>query len=334
MISSVIKLITRAFNRFERPLFFAMKTDIIGQTGIINKIQDLALAQNKTGYSPHMIFIARKGMGKTHLARYYSNLLTDKTGKRREIIELNCAALSGVDFINDFCIPQVHDQHVTVIFDEAGEIPAKATMLLLSICEKNSAKVTKIQGVDGEVYEFDFRKFTFIFCTNEPQKVNEALMSRLLRIELEDYKDAELTDIFSIKFSEACKNLELAPNTAKIISKYMRNSPREALNLCDLISSYCYARDIEKVDNKVWNQICKEYKIYPLGLNSTEVKILMLLYKRGTMQLQEIAACLRTNKLIVQKEYETFLRDLEFIHIVGKRKITGKGINYLKALIK
>lgn len=311
-----------------------MNTPIIGQTGIINKIHDLSLAQNKTGYSPHIIFIASKGMGKTHMARYYSKLLQSNTGERREIIELNCGGLKGSDFLNDFLIPQVHDQQVTVIFDEAGEIPPKITTLLLSICEKNSTKSSLIQGTNGESYLFDFSKFSFIFCTNEPQKVNEALLSRLLRIELEQYKDNELIEIFIEKFNTTCPDIKLNKNTAEIIAKNMRYSPREALNLCDLISCYCYARGINKVDNQTWFKITKEYKIYPLGLNATEVKILLLLYRRGSMQLQEIAACLRMNKLIIQKEYETYLRDLEFINISGKRRITGKGINYLKLQLK
>lgn len=302
----------------------------IGQAGTLNKIHDFSIAQNKTFYSPHLIFIARKGMGKTHMARYYAKLLKNKQNQRREIIEINCGKLVGIDFVNDFLIPHVYDEQVTIIFDEAGALPPKVTTILLSICEKNSEKSTFLQGPDKEKYEFDFSNFTFLLCTNEPNKVNEALLSRFLRIELEEYKDKELEEIFLLNFNKLCEGIDIDSELPEIIAKYMRKSPREALNLCDLISGFCHARDINKLNKKTWNNLCKEYKLYPLGLHVREIEILMLLLRRGSMQLQEIAACLRMQKNIVQKEYETYLRDLEFIHTVGRRRITGKGMNYLK----
>jgi Holliday junction resolvasome RuvABC ATP-dependent DNA helicase subunit len=302
----------------------------IGQKTVLNKISDFSLLQNQSGFSPHIAFIARKGMGKTHIARHYAQMLVDSLGNRRKITELNCASLKGIDFVNDFLVPYVHDSEITVIFDEAGELPNSVTAILLTVCEKNKERKARLTGVDDETFEFDFSRFTFLFCTNEPNKVNEALLSRLNRIELQEYDKEELASIFMISFNAICEGITIDKQAKSLIVDCMRQSPREAINLCEQISPYCYVRDIDHIDVNTWEDLCLEYGIFPHGLNATELEILKLLYRRGSMQLQEISACLKMNKTIVQKEYETYLRDLEFMHISGKRRLTGKGMNYLK----
>ena len=84
---------------------------------------------------PHLLFIAPKGCGKTTLAKAAGQNLVDReSGKPKTFLEINCSTLKSVpQFINQVVVPHISNREVTVLFDEASELPKPISMMLLTV---------------------------------------------------------------------------------------------------------------------------------------------------------------------------------------------------------
>lgn len=106
---------------------------IIGQEKVKKKLSFYLEGQHKTLLSPHILFVAPRGSGKTLLAQTYASQLLNSEGKKRKLITINCSTLTSLkSFINDVAIPFVSGKEVTILFDEASEIPPPIRMALLT----------------------------------------------------------------------------------------------------------------------------------------------------------------------------------------------------------
>ena len=111
---------------------------IIGQEKVKRKLSFYLDGQHKTLLSPHLLFVAPRGSGKTLLAQTYASQLLNSEGKKRKLITINCSTLTSLKaFINDVCIPYVSGKEVTILFDEASEIPSNIRMAMLTILNPN-----------------------------------------------------------------------------------------------------------------------------------------------------------------------------------------------------
>jgi DNA polymerase-3 subunit gamma/tau len=163
-----------------------------------------------TGTLSHtMLFVGPAGCGKTTAARVIAlglNCLSSEVSTSKpcmaclscksildqndlDVIEINVGADSGKDAVNELVkdLPQspFNSRHKILIFDEAHRLSSAAQALLLKVIEEGYSHVY------------------FIFCTNEPEKLSEAFMTRcnvmnfnrlsieLIRKALEDVAESE-----------------------------------------------------------------------------------------------------------------------------------------------
>ena len=161
--------------------------DIVGQNKPKKELNFYLNSYLQTRIVPTMMFVAAKGQGKTTLARAMARGLVqfDESGnvmqvpskadpavmkpKRKTFIEINCSTLKSVkQFINGLVIPYIQDKDVTLLFDEASELPRDVTMALLTILNPNPDNRTTF-SLDEYVCDFDFRRQTFLFATSIPR---------------------------------------------------------------------------------------------------------------------------------------------------------------------
>lgn len=320
--------------------------EIVGQEKPKKELNFYLDSYMRTRMVPNMMIVAPKGQGKTTIARELAKGLIqfDENGnvmevpskldpavlkpKRKPFVEVNCSTLKSVkQFINGLVIPYVQDKDVTLLFDEASEIPRDVTMALLTILNPNPENRTTF-SLDEYVCDFDFRRQTFLFATSEIQKVFHALADRLERITLEEYSNAHLAAIVQ----KGLPNVECTDNVLLDVATVLRGNARAAQKMASKIAAYLKGMGLFTPED--WAKLCDILTIYPLGLNSMEIQILRFLSQNSTgTSLTGLSAKTGMSRESLQKDAELYLQKHNLMEITTTgRIITAKGLDYLKGL--
>jgi Holliday junction resolvasome RuvABC ATP-dependent DNA helicase subunit len=199
-------------------------------------------------------------------------------------------------------------------------IPKDVTMALLTITNPNKDNHNTF-SYDGQDFEIDFKKLTFLFATTEPQEVFHALIDRMERIDLDDYSYDELGQILllntdKIKFSGDLVSKHIAPT--------LRGNGRSAQKMATNIINYCAGNNVRTFKLKDWESLCNTLDILPHGLNKNELKYLRALVKNGCTRLYNLAAKLQMTRAAIQSDCEVYLQKLNFIESSAHgRQLTG-----------
>lgn len=320
--------------------------NIVGQDAAKKKLGFFVDSYYSTRIVPNMLFVAPKGCGKTTFSREFAKGLVkfdesgeieykeemDKDGnpipRKKSFIEVNCSTLKNVkQFINGLVIPYIQDKDVTLLFDEASELPRDVTMALLTILNPNTENRTTFSH-DEYTCDFDFRRQTFLFATSEIQKVFHALADRLKRIDLEEYTYDQLAQIVK----RGCKEVDFKDNILDNISMVLRGNARAAQMMAQDIQMYLRNRHV--FCKKDWAVMTEVLGIKPLGLNANEVSALRYLMGNTTgTSLTALSAKTGMSRDALQKDIEMYLQKHSLMEITTSgRQITAKGLEYVRAL--
>ena len=306
---------------------------IVGQDAAKRKLNRLLKSYKETGIVPNMMFVAPKGTAKTFLAQEFRHGLIRREGddagkKPKPIVNVNCSTLKSVkQFFNNLILQYVSDKEVTVLFDEASELPKDVTMALLTILQPNPTNKNSF-SYDDYTVDFDFSRQTFLFATSEPHKVFHALTDRLERIDLEDYTHSQLAEIIR-------RNLPLIQFEDGVlenqVSTVLRGNARAAQKMANDIRSYLGKS--QTFFNEDWNKMKMELGINEFGLTPLEIQVLHTLEQHKETSLTRLSAVTGMSKESLQKDVEMFLQRLDLMQITTLgRALTGKGQDYLKSL--
>lgn len=321
--------------------------DIVGQEAAKRQLRFFLDSYKTTRVMPNSIFIAGKGQGKTTLARAVAKGLTefDENGlpvvmpsrldpsvlkpKPKTFWEINCASLKNVKtFFEAFVVPNVNDKDVTVLFDEASEIPHDISMAMLTILNPNPNNRTTY-SVNDYTVDFDFRRQTFLFASSEPNKLFHALLDRLERFDLEGYSMANLFEILR----KGTPEVEYEDGIGEEIASTLRGNARAAQKMATKVMAYLKGSKVFLKDD--WKELRGVLGIHPLGLTPIEINVLQLLasYPTGT-SLTALAARTGLRRTALQQDTETWLlrNNLMCIEQGSGRMVTAKGLTYLKEL--
>jgi Holliday junction DNA helicase RuvB len=301
---------------------------IIGQEKVKKRLNFFIEAQNSSSLSPHILFVAPRGCGKTLLAQTYASNLINSEGKKRKLITINCSSLVKLkQFVNDVLLPYVVGKEVTILFDEASEIPRDITMALLTILNPNKENKNSFSYADLNM-DFDFKKVTFLFATTEAHKIFHALMDRLERIDLEEYSPSNLATIVKNNVTS-----NITDQVIDEVSKVLRGNARKATQMANHINLYLSASNDKSFDVKSWNDFSIKMGILPLGLSPLELKVLQTLGEKSETTLTNLSAKTHMTRQSLQRDLESHLQRLNLIEVTPTgRKLTIQGKNYLEAL--
>jgi Holliday junction DNA helicase RuvB len=301
---------------------------IIGQPKAKRKLDFYIDSYEKAGLIPNLLFTASKGCGKTLMAKALARELVKEGEERpKRYYEVNCATMKNTKaFFEELIIPVVHDKDVTILFDEASEIPQDIEMTLLSILNPNP-KNTNSFSWDEFTFDFDFRRQTFMFATSEPHKVFHALQDRLDRIDLEDYSNDELGKIVLLNL----EGVDFEDDVLTDIASVLRGNPRAAQKMAVKIQMYLDANgDKGKFTRKDWKALSLTLGIVPLGLYAKELRVLRVLRNHRDVSLTKLGTKSGLTVQALRCDYELFLQSHDLMEITTKgRNITRKGRKYL-----
>jgi Holliday junction resolvasome RuvABC ATP-dependent DNA helicase subunit len=247
-------------------------------------------------------------------------------GRKNNAI-INCSTIKNVkSFFNQVMLPYVVSKDITLIFDEASELPRDVTMALLTILNPNTNNWNEFTFEDG-TYRFRFDQNSFIFCTTEAQKLFHALLDRLYRVDMQDYSYVELGNIISNNLKT--KNQSIDDSVIGEISSVCRGNARQAQAMANQISSYLSSKKSNKLTGDGWKDIKSKLSIYPLGLSEIELNVIKILKEHGEVRLTNLSAKTNLSKDMLQKNVELYLMRNSLIEIRPTgRALTKKGHDY------
>lgn len=321
--------------------------DVVGQYEAKKKLGFFLDAYKSVRQIPNMLLVAPKGNGKTFLANQIAKGLYeyDDDGqpvmvpskvnpdemkhKRKTFITINCASLKNVkNFFQDVIAQHVSDRNVTLFLDECSELSRDIVFALLTILNPSISNRTTYSFQDF-VFNFDFKKQSFLFATSEPNKVYAPLADRLESIQLEEYTYSNLATILR----RGTLGVEYEDGVDEEIATTLRGSARSAQLMATKVLSYLRGSKVFMAED--WNALKEVLSIKPLGLTAIEINALRSLAAHsGGSTLTALSARTGMSRASLQHGIETYLlkHDLISIEAIVGRRITRKGLDILASL--
>ena len=294
----------------------------------------------------NFLLTGAKGNGKSELAMAIGRGLyqADETGKPclksdgktplpRTFREINASTIkSTAQFINSVLIPHVVEKEVTVMIDEASEIPHNVAMAMLTMLNVNATNKTQFVDIQSDyIVDLDFSKCSFIFCTTDAQKIFAPLCDRLIRLDLEEYTIGQLGEIIQRNL----KSVTFEQGVLNEIATTVRGNARGCITRSKEIAALVTAQNTFGFQQ--WRELKHALAILPLGVSQLELSLLRICSAhRDGVTLTGMAARTGLSRQSIQQDYEQFLMKQNLLTVSsGKgRTLTGKGSLYLKNLDK
>ena len=303
---------------------------VVGQERAKRKLAYRLDNWKESGVFDNTIFVAPRGCGKTMLATLLAQKMRESKSKKIGRV-VNCASIKHLNqFINGTVVPYVHDKDCTILLDEASELPRDVEMALLTILNPNPENRNTFSYEDYTI-DFDFRRQTFLLATTEAHKVFHALMDRLDRVDLEEYKNNHLAEIISRNLV----NAKFDGDVLDEISTVLRGNARQAQRMANNIRGHLTKKKSKRFTRADWDNMKHNLGIRPLGLNENEILCLRALAEKKASSLTCISAKLGMSKEVIQRDIELYLQKLNLMEIsTDGRSITPRGQKYLKSHVK
>ena len=301
--------------------------NLFGQVNVKKRLKFYLEAFEATSLCPFLAFIGAKGLGKTEFARQFAKELKNTDGSKRPFLELNCSTIKNVEqFFEQIFIPIIMDNELTVLFDEAHELPKDLTNAFLTVFNTEKVTTKELHWRDA-VYPFDFKKQTFMFATTESDKIFPPLKDRLTSIDFEDYSNEDLGKIFKAQ----CEEIDFSDEALLELAKTSRGNARSCVMRGREVALYCARKGDNIFRAEDLEPFFDQLGILPFGLSATEMHLLKILRRDGQCSLQMLSAKTGLSRSAIQRDHELYLMRKNLIVIDGKRNITNDGVKLVEA---
>lgn len=167
-----------------------------------------------------------------------------------------------------------------------------------------------------QIYEYmDAEVFVFIFCTTDSGILSDPFSSRCLQFTFDEYSEDEIAKI-AYAYSLEIK-LNMAMDTAKLIARMSRGSPRFAKNYVKrirfMIMSGYHPMTLGGVKSAF-----KEIGVYNGGYTAIDMSYLNFIQKVGTTSLKMISRSIKVDEDTIKNEIEPFLIEKGHIQISSR----------------
>lgn len=267
----------------------------VTQQDVVCKILTKQIETNT--YKHALLFSGSAGSGKTTCARIFASKIDG------EIIELDCASHNGVaeikDIVENAKVPSLINEYKVIILDECQTLTPQAWSSLLITLEENLPNTI------------------FIFCTTDPQKIPNTIISRV-----QEFIFMPITNenIFNrLKYVCEKENISIDDNSLKIIAKVSLGNLRQALtNLdkCLLYGDLSYD-NVCKVLGVVSENIMDDlFDAYDKKDIDAIINIIEGIYSNGyelhTFMRQFLDLCLTTTNIQIIKCVLKIINDIRY----------------------
>ena len=300
--------------------------EYVGQTRLKTNLK-LAIDAAKKRKEPidHVLLYGPPGLGKTTMAGVIANEMG--TG-------LRVTAGPAIEKSGDLAsiLTNLNDGDILFI-DEIHRLSRNVEEVLYAAMEDFKLDIVIGKGPAARSVRLDLPKFTVIGATTRTGSLAAPLRDRFGHIfRLEFYTPEEIREI--ILRSAKILQTKIDNNSAEILSRRSRQTPRIANRLLKRVRDFADVNGDGIIDEKITNDALKMLEIDDLGLDPADRQMLAKMwenYQDRAVGLNTIAALTGDEATTIEDFYEPYLMQIGFLERTPRgRKITPKAIKHLE----
>ena len=298
--------------------------DVVGQESAKATPELYIDAYKETERLPFINLVSQKGAGKSFLVRKFREGLRRKDGSRPPILEVNSATIKSAKQFFEQVYNVWHGHGAFLFLDEVHSLPNDLQSIFLSVLDVRKESIRTIE-FDGLHYEFDFKRMSFCSATTDSQKLLGPLQDRLRHINLEEYKDSELFEIFEKNLEN---KVEILPEAKNEIISTFRGNPRDVVVKAEDLKTFSAAKNVSKITKDLWDSFAKVMGVRPMGLSFSEIQVVKAIGRRGECSLTDISSITGFDRSLIQRSLESILVRKGLLTIDGRRKLSADGVRF------
>lgn len=304
--------------------------DYIGQEEIKDNLAVfLPAARKRKEAMEHILLHGCPGLGKTTLAFILA---------REMEAQIRITSGPAIERPGDLAALLTNLQDKDVLFiDEIHRLRPAVEEILYSAMEDFALDLVVGKGPSARSMRIGLPRFTLIGATTKLSSLSSPLRDRFGNVlKLEFYTEGDIEKI--LHRSAGILGVRIEEDAAKRLAQSSRRTPRVANRLLRRVRDFADVQDKNCVDTAMVDETLKLLGIDPLGLDSTDRKILTTLaekFKGGPVGLSTLSAATNEEEESIEAIYEPFLMQLGFLERTPRgRLLTEKVYTYfgLKSL--
>ena len=197
-------------------------SSVVGQENVVAIVSKMC--QSDTLSNRNFLFTGPAGTGKSTLSKIIAKELNGTTDN---IIEIDAASHSGVDDMRE-------------LIQQASQYPigTKYKILVVDECHSlsNAAWQSMLIGLESQL-----AMSVFIFCTTNPEKIPETILSRVQSFKLSKLSSDQIYDrlkyVIECENKEGC-NITYTEDALRYLSNYAGGGLRDALTNLDKVLAF------------------------------------------------------------------------------------------------
>jgi Holliday junction resolvasome RuvABC ATP-dependent DNA helicase subunit len=304
--------------------------EIIGQNGVKECLSLYIDAYKETGRLVPLLFVSGKGTGKSYIVRKFREGMRRPDGTRPAILEINCATIKNARNFFESVFPVWSSNNCVAFFDEIHCLPTDLQSIFLSVLEvkKDPIRIVEFEGVP---YAFDFTKISFVAASTDIQRLLTPLQDRLRQINLEEYNDEQLFEIFEQNLEN---KIEIKDCAKTAIMQTFRGNPRDAVVKADDLKTFAAAKKLNEIKQQDWITFSQVMGVKPFGLSASEIQVVKAIGKKREASLNDISAITGFDRSLIQRNLEGILVRKGLMEIDGKRRLSAMGTSFYHQFCK
>ncbi|MFH1459153.1 MAG: Holliday junction branch migration DNA helicase RuvB [Candidatus Omnitrophota bacterium] len=282
-----------------RPFQF---NDFIGQKQIKENLK-IGIEASKSRNEPleHLIFSGPPGLGKTTLAHIIAHEMGTK---------ITTTSGPAIERAGDLIGILTNLEHGDILFiDEIHRLSKIVEEFLYPAMEDYKIDFVIDKGPYAKTINFNLKPFTLIGATTRSGLLTAALRSRFgMYYHLDFYPWEELVTV--IKKSAAVLGIDLDDESAVIIAKRSRGTPRVANRLLRRVRDYSQVKAKGRVDAQITGTALNLQGVDNLGLDDIDRRVLKVIldtYNGGPVGIESLAATLNEESDTIVDVVEPYL---------------------------